>query len=348
MKRWYGLIFLFLACAEPCFAQDLSGVWQGEADNRPKSDISPVEMIIDKGNRTHLTGSLYQEFDHGDYYVLYRLRSNQSAKTLIVEFDGVLKDRHPNIPNYRWDAAPVAFTYDEREEKLVGRNPPGKYTRSSAYTFTLYRVKLKSSPQVPVAASTTMRVSGHDVRWFSDPALKHLVNQGNTFSTRLQKTTAFYIMQGFKPSRKNAATVVTIRVKPDSKRSDLKPVAKKRPLGPAPATVALSAPVLLPTVLFYTGTAKLLPTATPALAQLTAELKDRPALRVRIAGHTDRVGEPEKNQVLSEQRAAAVKTFLMQAGIAPDRMETVGYGDTRELYPTPDVRNRRVEIIQVR
>ena len=112
--------------------------------------------------------------------------------------------------------------------------------------------------------------------------------------------------------------------------------------------MASVAPVVLPTVLFYMGTATLLPTATPALSQLAAELRARPTLRVRLAGHTDRVGEPDKNRALSEQRAAAVIAFLVKSGIAPTRLVAVGYGDARPIYPTPDARNRRVEVEEVK
>ncbi|WP_152981535.1 OmpA family protein, partial [Hymenobacter sp. AT01-02] len=94
------------------------------------------------------------------------------------------------------------------------------------------------------------------------------------------------------------------------------------------------------------GKADLLPESRPALNQLATELMARPTLKLRIAGHTDRVGEPEKNQVLSEQRAEAVKAYLVKAGIAAERISTIGYGDSRPLYPSPDVRNRRVEVSQ--
>ena len=89
-----------------------------------------------------------------------------------------------------------------------------------------------------------------------------------------------------------------------------------------------------------------LPSAAPVLRQLATELKARPDLKLRIAGHADRIGEPDKNQVLSEQRAGAVKAFLVQVGVAAVRLSTAGYGDTRPLYPSPDARNRRVEVAE--
>jgi outer membrane protein OmpA-like peptidoglycan-associated protein len=106
--------------------------------------------------------------------------------------------------------------------------------------------------------------------------------------------------------------------------------------------------VPLPTVLFRTGTAELLPTSEPALRELLQLLQTRPTLKLRIAGHTDRIGEAAKNLTLSEQRAAAVKDYLVNAGIAATRLEAVGYGHTRLLHPTPDVRNRRVEVEEVK
>jgi outer membrane protein OmpA-like peptidoglycan-associated protein len=97
-------------------------------------------------------------------------------------------------------------------------------------------------------------------------------------------------------------------------------------------------------VLFKLATAELLPAARPALNRLAEELRARPALRLRIAGHTDRLGESDKNLVLSEQRAEAVKGYLVKAGIAAERLSTIGYGDKQLLYSSPDARNRRVEV----
>jgi outer membrane protein OmpA-like peptidoglycan-associated protein len=105
--------------------------------------------------------------------------------------------------------------------------------------------------------------------------------------------------------------------------------------------------VVLPKVLFRLGTAELLPEGAPALDQLATELKNRPALKVRVAGHTDKIGEPQKNQVLSEQRAEAVKAYLVKAGIEAERITTIGYG-ARPLYSSPDARNRRVEVEEVK
>jgi outer membrane protein OmpA-like peptidoglycan-associated protein len=70
-------------------------------------------------------------------------------------------------------------------------------------------------------------------------------------------------------------------------------------------------------------------------------------LRVSIEGHTDHTASREYNLKLSDRRAAAVKDALVANGVAPDRLETVGYGEDRPIAPnvTPEQRanNRRIE-----
>ncbi|HEX6836860.1 MAG TPA: OmpA family protein, partial [Polyangia bacterium] len=73
--------------------------------------------------------------------------------------------------------------------------------------------------------------------------------------------------------------------------------------------------------------------------------------RVRIQGHTDDVGSAKKNLELSQARAEAVRDYLIRKRVEPERLQAVGYGDTRPLdrRRTPEARakNRRVELIIV-
>jgi OOP family OmpA-OmpF porin len=77
-------------------------------------------------------------------------------------------------------------------------------------------------------------------------------------------------------------------------------------------------------------------------------LKKDPNLKIVIEGHTDYVGPEAYNQMLSERRARTVYDYLLTAGIASDRMKTIGYGETMPVISnlTPEGRaiNRRVEI----
>jgi outer membrane protein OmpA-like peptidoglycan-associated protein len=104
----------------------------------------------------------------------------------------------------------------------------------------------------------------------------------------------------------------------------------------------------LKNVFFETGLSTLRKESFPALDELVAALKVKPRLVIEIAGHTDNVGSPESNQKLSENRATAVRDYLLKHGIGPNRVTAKGYGETQPVASneTPDGRqqNRRTEV----
>ena len=76
-------------------------------------------------------------------------------------------------------------------------------------------------------------------------------------------------------------------------------------------------------------------------------LNDIPTLVIEIGGHTDALGSDEYNRSLSDDRANAVRTYLLEHGIAEERVTAVGYGesvpvDTNETEEGR-AQNRRVE-----
>jgi outer membrane protein OmpA-like peptidoglycan-associated protein len=77
-------------------------------------------------------------------------------------------------------------------------------------------------------------------------------------------------------------------------------------------------------------------------------LQSDAALQISIEGHTDNTGSVAVNNALSAKRAEAVKSYLVQKGIAEDRIQAQGFGSSRPVAPnsTPDGRskNRRVEL----
>lgn len=362
---------LLVACTAPSLqaqsVSSLSGVWQGvETDTGDRGGYWPALLRVQQSKSGSGLGVLYQEVGEAPQVsVTFQIRATRTAGGLQLEHVRKLQETGRSLFSYWCDGA-ITFTYDAAQEKLTGRATYRPVGDCDHGTFVLYRVKLKSAATVPAGAETTIRVSGRNVLWYADAELKQPVATGNTYRTTLRQTTTFYLTQGFYPTRESAVTPITVQVGGSPPADQPAPVAALpgRPapgvpvpppaalpptLGPvapqAPAAPVLSArPVVLPTVLFKLGTAELLPEGRPALLQLAAELQQRPGLRILIAGHTDKIGEPQKNQVLSEQRAGAVKEFLVQAGVAPDRIRTTGYGDARPLHPSPDARNRRVEV----
>jgi peptidoglycan-associated lipoprotein len=76
-------------------------------------------------------------------------------------------------------------------------------------------------------------------------------------------------------------------------------------------------------------------------------LRANPNVRIRIAGHADDRGSDDYNVALSQRRAAAARRFLVEQGIAQDRVDVVGFGEERPAMTgnTEDAwaRNRRAE-----
>jgi outer membrane protein OmpA-like peptidoglycan-associated protein len=101
------------------------------------------------------------------------------------------------------------------------------------------------------------------------------------------------------------------------------------------------------TVFFDTKKAKIKKRSFKLLNDVAQALTDYPTIKVRIEGHTDSQGKDKFNLGLSQRRADSVRKYLIDKGIDPDRMVSVGFG---EDVPIADNRtkagraqNRRVE-----
>jgi outer membrane protein OmpA-like peptidoglycan-associated protein len=107
--------------------------------------------------------------------------------------------------------------------------------------------------------------------------------------------------------------------------------------------------VTMADVLFDTGKYDLRPPTREALARLSGIALAHPGLRFEVEGHTDSTGSDELNQALSEQRAGAVRDYLVQQGLSAGTITAVGFGKTAPVADnsTADGRqkNRRVELI---
>jgi outer membrane protein OmpA-like peptidoglycan-associated protein len=103
-------------------------------------------------------------------------------------------------------------------------------------------------------------------------------------------------------------------------------------------------------VLFETNKAKLFPNAELKLNDVAKALTQQdPDSRIIIEGHADSQGDEQHNLALSQERAEAVRTYLITQGIAADRVVATGYGETRPIADNTKAEgranNRRVEIV---
>jgi OOP family OmpA-OmpF porin len=147
-------------------------------------------------------------------------------------------------------------------------------------------------------------------------------------------------------------------------------VAINNCMGPAPSPVQVPVPLPVPVMetitissdgLFAFDKATLNPSALSRLDELTASIKEMGIglEQVNLIGHTDRLrsdGRPERNRILSEQRAESIKRYLVSKGIPADKIHASGMGSTQPVVQCSTKAskekqiaclqpNRRVEII---
>ncbi len=108
--------------------------------------------------------------------------------------------------------------------------------------------------------------------------------------------------------------------------------------------------VELPGVYFEFATAELKPESEPAIADVAAALRAHPEWTFQIIGHTDNVGPDDANLKLSDARANAMRSRLVEGyGIAARRLTAKGYGEKHPIESNDSIegraRNRRVELM---
>lgn len=99
---------------------------------------------------------------------------------------------------------------------------------------------------------------------------------------------------------------------------------------------------------FNTGNAVIKQVSFASLDELAGLLIKKKDWKLQISGHTDNVGEAQKNLILSKQRAEAVKTYLVSKGVDAKRLNTLFFGETQPIATNDTAegrqKNRRVEM----
>jgi|SRR5579862_5176463 len=119
------------------------------------------------------------------------------------------------------------------------------------------------------------------------------------------------------------------------------------PPTPEPPPV-ISQKIVLRGVNFDFNKSDIRPDSRAVLDEAATVLKDEPEVRISVEGYTDSIGSEEYNERLSVRRADAVFRYLVNHGVAPDRMNVVGYGKTHPVASNETesgrAQNRRVEL----
>lgn len=148
-------------------------------------------------------------------------------------------------------------------------------------------------------------------------------------------------------SPQKQAAVKPKPAKPTKPQSATKP--KPAPEASATELKAKQKALELKYIYFVRSKDAILPESQATLRDWVTFLQQKPEATIDIAGHTDDLGNDEKNQKLSEERAQIVADYLVAHGLDRSRIRTKGYGGTRPIYVNPATEqeralNRRVEI----
>jgi OOP family OmpA-OmpF porin len=126
----------------------------------------------------------------------------------------------------------------------------------------------------------------------------------------------------------------------------------KPPASPVDATVCqqlLSDTLKKGAIRFDSGKAIISRDSAGLLDRLIETAMRCPNSNIEVAGHTDSGGSDAANQSLSEARAQAVVNYLSAAGVAPERLKSVGYGSSQPVAPNDSeegrAQNRRIEFV---
>ncbi|MCP1383411.1 OmpA family protein [Runella salmonicolor] len=135
--------------------------------------------------------------------------------------------------------------------------------------------------------------------------------------------------------------------KPEKKvEPEIKPVPKPVPASTPYDAALINKPMVMDNLYFELTKSDLLESSHKELDQVAEWMKANPSVEIRLEGHTDKIGDAEKNLILSRDRVNAVREYLIRKGVSSARIATKGYGDTRLVCkPSPCDKNRRVEMV---
>lgn len=92
---------------------------------------------------------------------------------------------------------------------------------------------------------------------------------------------------------------------------------------------SINKPVVIENIFYDFDKATLRPESKTALDEMAQIMRDNPNITIEMASHTDRKGSNEYNLALSERRAKSVIDYLISVGISADRLQHMGYGESR-------------------
>lgn len=249
-------------------------------------------------------------------------------------------------PINTWNDEQGLFVAASGENAYFSSDRDGGYGRLDLYSFKLYdearpnrvtyvkgRVRDKETGK-PIAAKfelINLKTSEVIVESGSDPingSFLVTLPVDNEYALNVSKDNYLFYSEHFSLSKDHDLT------KPYNMDVSLQPIE-------------YGEKVVLKNIFFETASYELLPASRVELEKLILFMNNNPSINIEIGGHTDNVGKPMDNQLLSENRSKSVRSYLIKNGIDDNRIQYRGYGEEQPIdtNDTPEGRanNRRTE-----
>ncbi|MCQ2342063.1 MAG: OmpA family protein [Paludibacteraceae bacterium] len=212
------------------------------------------------------------------------------------------------------------ITFDgESGNGLLSSNRGQKKGYDQIYSFVLpelvYAVEGKiSDPNGDPIVDGTLRLVGND-----GTNQKLQVRKDGTYRLTLNKEVKYVMLatsRGYLNSKEALSTEGLKNSRTYTQNFTLAPISK---------------PVKMDNVFYETGKWDLTPESETSLNALVKLLNDNPNITIELSAHTDMVGDSVSNKQLSEKRAQSCVNYLIRAGIDPERLTPVGYGENKPV-----------------
>lgn len=250
----------------------------------------------------------------------YPINTDQHEGSMVVSLDGKTAYYSRGNGEVKFDRNKTdIFTFELPES-----------VRAAPVGFVSIDV-LDSETSLPISASVNIQSSSGDVRKFTtdnEGGILVTMPLGRDYSLNIDKENYYFHSERFELAAINSAeTAFEIKV-------FLRPIKKE--------IVNAEEPIILKNVLFETASFDLLAESFFELDQLADLLSTNEDISIEIRGHTDDVGELTDNQVLSENRAKAVRDYLVDKGISQERMSFIGFGESEPIASNESKEGRKI------
>ena len=209
------------------------------------------------------------------------------------------------------------ITFGEGESGFFTSNRNDARGYDAIYSFELPELKIMISGWVldkdeePVP-NAVIRIVGND-----GSNQKQVARDDGSFSFPLERGVSYVMLAGAK-GYLNARQEFTS----DTAEEDAE-------YGVDFILASITKPVVIDNIFYDFDKATLRPESKEALDEMAQVMRDNPNITIEMASHTDRKGTDEYNIDLSSRRAKSVIDYLISQGIAPDRLQSQGYGESR-------------------